>query len=68
MTFKDALYEVSHRLWMKVVFPDWMLGIGNTTMRTFLRANRELEVRRRSLRMEFIFTQSNTDICAEIFG
>ncbi|TBU26975.1 cytochrome P450 [Dichomitus squalens] len=43
MTFKDALYEVSHRLWMKVVFPDWMLGLGTPTMRKFLRANRELE-------------------------
>ncbi|KAI1786708.1 cytochrome P450, partial [Ganoderma leucocontextum] len=43
MTFKDALYEVSHRLLWRVMFPEWMLRWGTPTMRHFLRANKELE-------------------------
>ena len=46
MTFTDALYEVSHRLLWRVMFPEWMLRWGTPTMRKFLRANKELEVRR----------------------
>ena len=44
MTFKDALYEASHRLLWRVIFPEWMLRWGTPTMRKFLRANEELEV------------------------
>ena len=46
MTFKDALYEASHRLPWRVIFPEWMLRWGTPTMRKFMRANVELEMRR----------------------
>ncbi|KAI0350827.1 cytochrome P450 [Trametes cingulata] len=42
MTFKDALHEVSHRLTLRVVFPQWFLRIGTPKMRYFARAYDEL--------------------------
>ncbi len=44
MTFKDALYEVSHRLLWRIMFPEWMLRWGTSTMRNFWTANVELKV------------------------
>ncbi|OSD01453.1 cytochrome P450 [Trametes coccinea BRFM310] len=43
MTFKDALYEVSHRLFFKVVFSDRLLRHGTPQMRHFARAHDELD-------------------------
>ncbi|KAH9899364.1 cytochrome P450 [Cubamyces lactineus] len=43
MTFKDALYKVSHNLFLKVIFPSWLLSIGTPGMREFARAHAELE-------------------------
>ncbi|KAI0739084.1 cytochrome P450 [Daedaleopsis nitida] len=43
MTFKDALYEVSHRLMLRVILPDWLLRNGTTKMRYFAHAHDELK-------------------------
>ncbi|KAI0326144.1 cytochrome P450 [Cubamyces sp. BRFM 1775] len=43
MTFKDALYKVSHDLFLKIVFPTWLLRIGTPKMRAFARAHAELD-------------------------
>ncbi|EJF57962.1 614/534 cytochrome P450 [Dichomitus squalens LYAD-421 SS1] len=42
MTFKDAMYEVSHHLVLKVLFPDWLLRWGTPAMRHFATAHDEL--------------------------
>ncbi|KAI0760164.1 cytochrome P450 [Fomes fomentarius] len=42
MTFKEALHEVSHRLFLQVLFPDWLLRNGTSKMRYFYRAYGEL--------------------------
>ncbi|KAI8969412.1 cytochrome P450 [Trametes punicea] len=43
MTFKEALYHVSHLLVLKVIFPDWLLRWGTPKMRRFARASDELD-------------------------
>ncbi|RPD56051.1 cytochrome P450, partial [Lentinus tigrinus ALCF2SS1-6] len=43
MTFKEALQEVSHRLFLKVIFPSWMLRWGPSKFRYFARSYVELE-------------------------
>ncbi|KAI0720704.1 cytochrome P450 [Cerioporus squamosus] len=43
MTFKEALYEVSHRLFLKVIVPGWMLRWGPSKFRYFAQAYEELE-------------------------
>ncbi|KAL1946308.1 hypothetical protein VTO73DRAFT_15435 [Trametes versicolor] len=43
MTFKDALHEVSHRLFLSIIFPQWVLRLGNAKMRYFARAYGELD-------------------------
>lgn len=45
LTFKDALHEVSHRLFLSILFPQWMLRLGTAKMRYFARAYGELGVR-----------------------
>ncbi|KAI0819406.1 cytochrome P450 [Trametes gibbosa] len=42
LTFKDALYEVSHRLYLSILFPQWILRLGTSKMRYFARAYEEL--------------------------
>ncbi|KAI0716473.1 cytochrome P450 [Earliella scabrosa] len=44
LTFKEALHEVSHRLFLQVLFPDWLLRNGNAQMRYFSRAYKELDL------------------------
>lgn len=44
LTFKDALYEVSHRLLLRILFPPWVLRFGTAKMRRFARAYDELGV------------------------
>lgn len=44
LTFKDALYEVSHRLLLRILFPPWALRFGTAKMRRFARAYDELGV------------------------
>ncbi|KAI8996609.1 cytochrome P450 [Trametes punicea] len=42
MSFKDALFYVSHYIIFKVVFPDWLIRWGTPTMRRFALAFDEL--------------------------
>lgn len=42
MTFKDALHEVSHRLFLSIILPQWVLRLGTSKMRYFARAYGEL--------------------------
>ena len=39
------MHEVSHRLFFRVIFPNWMLRWGTPRMRRFMAAFDELEVR-----------------------
>lgn len=41
---QEALHEVSHRLFLQVLFPDWLLRNGTSKMRYFYRAYGELGV------------------------
>ncbi|OJT02991.1 Cytochrome P450 4A4 [Trametes pubescens] len=41
-TFKDVLLEVSKRLILRIVFPQWVLRLGTPGMRRFARASGEL--------------------------
>ncbi|KAI0676499.1 cytochrome P450 [Trametes maxima] len=43
MTFKDALHEVSHRLFLRVIFSQRVLRYGTAKMRYFARAYDELD-------------------------
>ena len=43
---QDAMYEVSHHMYLKIIFPDWLLRWGIPMMRTFIAAHDELMVRR----------------------
>ncbi|KAI0739090.1 cytochrome P450 [Daedaleopsis nitida] len=42
MTFKEALHEVSHRLFLQIIVPDWILRHGTPKMRYFKRAYDEM--------------------------
>ncbi|KAI0631064.1 cytochrome P450 [Trametes polyzona] len=42
LTFKEALHEVSHRLFLSIIFPQWVLRLGTAKMRYFARAYEEL--------------------------
>ncbi|KAI0656897.1 cytochrome P450 [Cubamyces menziesii] len=43
VTFKDALYKVSHDLFLKIIFPPWLLRIGTPRMRKYIQAHTELD-------------------------
>ncbi|KAH9941623.1 cytochrome P450 [Epithele typhae] len=40
----DALNEVSHRLFLRILFPDWILRWGTPSMRHFIRAFEEIKL------------------------
>ncbi|KAI0326146.1 cytochrome P450 [Cubamyces sp. BRFM 1775] len=43
MTFKEALYDVSHNLFLRILFPPWLLRNGTPRMRRFATASSEMD-------------------------
>ncbi|KAH9899366.1 cytochrome P450 [Cubamyces lactineus] len=52
MTFKEALYDVSHNLFLRILFPPWLLRYGTPRMRRFATAYNEMDAYLREMVQE----------------